>query len=286
MIKIITDYGFCYGVERAIQLLEENGKKGVQVYLTHPLIHNLPENERLMKKAHASFYSEETELSKDSVVVLSAHGHPVEEEVPFQGKVTIADATCPLIQERYRLLKNPSDDVTYVFLGKRKHQETLGFLSHFPFLHLIDSESELLRQLEALSLKKKTFLMPQTTVSEAKRKVVEDYLKERSELILSMPICQLYSRRASQAISFLKDKEADKSYFIVCGDHASSNAKEILKSVLESKKGLQGQIALTLEDLNLTALKGKDIYLASATSAGKDTIEALVTSLEDYCNNP
>lgn len=279
MVKIITDYGFCYGVERAIHLMQEAGKKHVPVYLTHPLIHNLPENEKLMNEAGASFVTDDTKVSPESIIVFSAHGHTLEEEKRFSELATCLDATCPLIEARYKMLSSPKAGTTYLFLGKKSHQETLGFLSHFPFLVLIDSEADVLSQLEHTPLEKHTVLMPQTTISEATRKKAEDYLKAHTDLVLSVPICPQYSKRAAQAISTLASCDPKKSYFIVVGDRASSNAKEILSAVLSEYPGLQGQIALNLQDIDKNAAEKKDIYLASATSAGKECVEALLNAL-------
>lgn len=279
MVKIITDYGFCYGVERAIHLMQETGKKHVPVYLTHPLIHNLPENEKLMKEAGADFVTNDTKLSPESIVLFSAHGHTLEEEKRFSDVATCLDATCPLIEARYKMLASPNEEITYLFLGKKNHQETLGFLSHFPFLVFIDSEADVIAQLEQTPLKEHTVLMPQTTISETTRKKAEEYLKNHTDLLLSVPLCPQYSKRAAQAIATLASSNPEKSYFIVVGDKASSNAKEILSAVLSEYPGLQGQIALTLQDVDKNAAYKKDIYLASATSAGKESVETLFSAL-------
>lgn len=279
MVKIITEYGFCFGVENAIQILKQASisHPGEKIFLRHPLLHNLPENERLMKKAHARFLNPEEEAEKSSLLVLSAHGHPLEEEKDFPG--TILDATCPLIQKRYALLEKIDPNTTYLFLGKKNHEETKGFLSHFPFLILLDSEQDLLPQIETITLKKKAYLVPQTTISEAKRKKAVELLASRCDSVFSLPICPLYSKRAKEALDFLKDKDPFSSYFVVVGDTSSSNAKEILSSVLSSIPHLEGQIALSIQDIPLAKRKGKDIYLASATSVSKETVEELFATL-------
>jgi 4-hydroxy-3-methylbut-2-enyl diphosphate reductase IspH len=95
-----------------------------------------------------------------------------------------------------------------------------------------------------------------------------------------MDICPLYEKRSKQAIKVIKDLDPEKNYFIVCGDKTSSNAKEIYHAMSLSNPKLKGTIALDSSMLNLNELKGKDIYIASATSVNKDTVEKLKQDLE------
>lgn len=280
MVKIITDYGFCFGVNYAIEKLIETGKKTSRVYLTHPLIHNVPENERLMKLGNASFYEKGLTMDTKDAVVLSAHGHTLEEEAIFQGKCEIVDATCPLIIQRYLKVMKEDKDISYIFLGKRNHQETLGFLSHFPYFSLVDSTLDLKAQLDQIPLKEKCVFIPQTTVSKSSWLAVKDYLEKHTTLVQVMDICPLYAKRSAQAIQAIKDLDPQTNYFIVCGDKTSSNAKEIYHAMALANPNLKGTIALDSSCLNFNELKNKDIYIASATSVNKETVEKLKADLE------
>jgi 4-hydroxy-3-methylbut-2-enyl diphosphate reductase IspH len=71
MVKIITEYGYCYGVLNAVRILEESAKRKSKVYLTHTLIHNEEENRRLLKENHAVFYAPGMPLDSDTAVVFS-----------------------------------------------------------------------------------------------------------------------------------------------------------------------------------------------------------------------
>ena len=280
MVKIITDYGFCFGVNQAIEKLIETGKMHSRVYLTHPLIHNVMENERLMNLAHASFFEKGLTLTSYDAVILSAHGHTLEQENQFKGLCHLVDATCPLILQRYLKVHPYEEGISYIYLGKKNHQETLGFLSHFPYFTLVDSTLDLNKQLEALFLEEKCVFIPQTTVSKDSWNMVKTYLEEHTHLLQVMDICPLYEKRSKQAITVIKDLDPERNYFIVCGDKTSSNAKEIYHAMSLSNPKLKGTIALDSSMLNLNELKGKDIYIASATSVNKDTVEKLKQDLE------
>lgn len=279
MVKIISDYGFCFGVEAAIeQLLSKKGAKG-KIYLTHPLLHNLPENERIMKKVDASIIKDDTTLNKEDIIVLSAHGHKIEEEQRYASLAEILDCTCPLIVKRYSIIKSYDTDTSFLYLGKKNHQETIGFLSHFPYFQFIDSTKDVKLQISSINLKNKVVFVPQTTVSETTWNKVKNALAGH-DIVQILPICPLYQRRSKQSIEQLRNVDMHKSIFLVCGDKASSNAKEIYQSIKEAYPEMNGFIVLKKEDFDYQEYSGKDIYIASATSVSKSTVEELKKDLE------
>lgn len=280
MIEIITDYGYCFGVKNAIdKLLSLKNIKG-KIYLTHPLLHNIKENEELMKRIGASFYEENIVLDKEDAIILSAHGHSLSEERKFIGRCLVIDATCPLILSRYEKIPKYKDDVTFLYIGKEKHQETIGFLSHFPYFTLIDTQKDLLSQLKEISFKRESVLIPQTTISGRNLDFVLSYAKEKSKVSFSLPICPLYNKRSVQGTSYVKELDPKKNAFLVCGDTASSNAKEIYLQMKEANPSMKGDICLSIDDLNLKDYEGKNVFVASATSVSKERVEQLKKDLQ------
>lgn len=279
MVKIITDYGYCFGVESAISDLNKAGESKKHVFLTHPLLHNLPENKRLMEKANASFLEKDTPYSEDNLIVLSAHGHSFEEEEEAKKHGRVKDATCPLIKRRYERIPKQEPGISYIYLGKENHQETIGFVSHFPYFTLVSTKKPLLEQLDALKLESKSVFVPQTTVGEESYQFVYSYLQKRSEILFSLPICPIYGKRAAQAISYLKNVDPSKSFFLVCGDPTSSNANEIASAVHEAYPSIPYALSLKADAALKDKAKGKDIFIASATSVSKEAVEDLASSL-------
>jgi small subunit ribosomal protein S1 len=279
MVEIITDYGFCFGVENAIEKIIALKNSGKKIYLTHPLLHNIPENTRIMEEVHAQIYKDDIPLEKEDVIVLSAHGHAIEEERHFSSICHILDCTCPLIQSRYKIIKQFKEDVSYLYLGKKNHQETIGFLSHFPYFQFLDSGKDVESQISSLVLKDKVCFVPQTTVSQSSWSKVRGLLQDH-EIIQILPICPLYQKRSNQAIERLSSVDSNKSVYLVCGDKSSSNAKEIHASIHEARKDIPGFIVLSKEDFPYENFIGYDFYIASATSVSRKTVENLKNQLE------
>ncbi len=278
MVKIISDFGFCFGVQSAIDRLSSLKKGNGHIYLAHPLLHNKMENENIMSKVDARLLTDDIIITKEDVLVLSAHGHALEEERQ-ESSCQILDCTCPLILKRYERVLPFREDVTYLYLGKKHHQETIGFLSHFPYFQLIESTKDVISQLEKLSIKKKVAFIPQTTVSQSSWMDVYQFLSSH-EILQALPICPLYEKRSKQAIEFLKDVDEKKSVFLVCGDVSSSNAKEIFSSIQKSYPNMKGFIVLKKEDFPYEEYKGYDFYLASATSVSRQSVLDLKMGLD------
>lgn len=282
MIKIITEYGFCFGVKHAIETINKASKTYKNVYLSHPLIHNKIENEKIMKKNHANFFTENYK-KESACLVLSAHGHTLIEKSQYEKLMDVIDATCPLIIERYKKIPKYDENISFIYLGKKNHQETLGFLSHFNYFTLLTKE-DIDSHLSSMSFKDKIVYIPQTTISKEIYEYFYEFLKERGEIIYSLPICNSYASRASKAIAYLKNVECYNSYFIVVGDKSSSNANEIYNSIKTNLPKLQGQIALCISEINREDIKGKDIYITSATSVSQEMVEELFDSLNQIVN--
>ena len=285
MVKIIGDYGFCFGVTSAIETLRKNKDEDKRIILLHPLIHNRLLNDKLMHENNAFLYTDNIKLNTDDRILFSAHGHLKEEEMKYKD-YQYFDATCPLIIKRYNILKeNYHDDYLYYFLGKKDHQETISFLSQFPYLKLIDVsdvDTSLTIIKKNISKEIKTALIPQTTISFSIYNKVKEFFMEYSNLSLTTGICSLYYKRVTDAISLFKEVNISNSYFIVVGDKMSSNTNEIYKAIKKEFNELNGTISLLFEDLNLKEIEDKDVYLISSTSVSKEEVETLYNKLDVF----
>ena len=275
MIYLLQDYGFCAGVRGAIEVLKKAAKEGGDVFLTHPLLHNKSENKRLLDLYHAKLLSVDEEVHHGSVV-FSAHGHDLEEEKGFTG-AKLYDATCPLISKRYERLCS-LEKKKLVFLGKRGHPETLGFLSRFKDMLFLDVEEDLKQQIDPWNLPSEIVLVCQTTIGKKIFLEAKNLLSRKTEIEEILPLCPLYENRLKQAESFLKDKDSTKYFLVVCGDKLSSNANELLGELQSEFPGLEGAILSQSEELPKAVIGKKDLLLCSSTSISKESVEKMYSA--------
>jgi len=141
--KIARHFGFCFGVEQAIEIayeaLDENPDK--RIFLLSEMIHNPHVNEDLRERG-IQFLRTTTgeqlipfeELTPDDVVVIPAFGttREVEQQLEEIGVDTEAyDTTCPFVEKVWRKSSQiGDDDYSIVVHGKRYHEETRATFSH------------------------------------------------------------------------------------------------------------------------------------------------------------
>src|SRR5712691_6200406 len=97
-IVLAQPRGFCAGVVRAIEIVEQALKKyGAPVYVRHEIVHNKHVVESLKAKG-ARFVEDLSEVPANAVTIFSAHGvaKSVEDEAVARA-LPVLDATCPLV---------------------------------------------------------------------------------------------------------------------------------------------------------------------------------------------
>src|SRR6202171_5248882 len=102
-ILLAAPRGFCAGVDRAIQIVEQAlARYGAPVYVRHEIVHNRFVVEQLEHRG-AIFVEELDQVPDDAPVVFSAHGVP--KAVPAEASrrnLFYLDANCPLVSKVHR----------------------------------------------------------------------------------------------------------------------------------------------------------------------------------------
>ena len=133
-IRLAKEFGFCYGVERAVDYAYETRRKfpDQRIFLTNELIHNPRVNGRLREMKIGFLDGNEEgdlktdQLNKDDVVIIAAFGTLVGklEELKSRGCVLV-DATCgSVIQVWKRVEQYAKSGFTAVVHGNYQHEET------------------------------------------------------------------------------------------------------------------------------------------------------------------
>ena len=130
-IHLAEEFGFCYGVDRAVDYAYQTRKKFPErtVYLTGEIIHNPHVNERL-RSVGIRFLSDPTEstnqVTSDDVVILPAFGVTIRElERLTSSGCTLVDTTCGSVLNVWKNVRQYArDGYTAVIHGKVKHEET------------------------------------------------------------------------------------------------------------------------------------------------------------------
>ncbi len=132
-VRLAKQFGFCYGVERAINLAYAAAKvfHDRRLFILGEIIHNPEVNEQIVALGIKNLLGKDKEaeirdLSADDVVIVPAFGT----DVATLGRIKelgcqIVDTTCGDVMSVWkRVRQNASDDVTSIIHGKAAHEET------------------------------------------------------------------------------------------------------------------------------------------------------------------
>ena len=132
-VKLAKEFGFCYGVERAIDLAYAARKAFADrpIYILGEIIHNPEVNDQIRAMGIKFLSGKEKnadieELKKDDVVIIPAFGTEVAMREKLQAKgCQFVDTTCGDVMSVWKRVRQYSKDkVTSIIHGKAWHEET------------------------------------------------------------------------------------------------------------------------------------------------------------------
>lgn len=225
VLEVITaeEAGFCFGVERAIDMvLEAAGEnEDLNVYTLGPLIHNPQVVEKLEAK-NVKVASSLAEIDS-GIVIIRSHG--VAPEIIEQAReknLKIIDATCPYVKNAQKYARQLVDEGYQTFIyGDEDHPEVQGIYGASDKKAIIIREKE---DLKSVELKAKVGFVAQTTKSpESFRDIINLVITEVKELKVFNTICNTTDVRQSSA----KKLAEDADIMFVIGGHNSANTTRL-----------------------------------------------------------
>ncbi len=272
--------GFCAGVVRAVDIVEQALKKFDEpVYVRHEIVHNKTVVESLKKKG-AIFVEEVDEIPNGAVTIFSAHGvsRKVEDGAAIRD-LHVIDATCPLVSkvhnEAQRYSKNSYE---IVLIGHRGHPEVEGTMGQVPGkVHLVSTLDDV-SELKPEDPEKLAYVT-QTTLSVDDTRHIIEALRERFPEIVGpdvKDICYATQNRQS-AVRMMVD-QAD--VILVVGAHYSSNSNRLRE--IGEEAGVSSYLIPDVEAMDPAWLEGARVV---GVTAGASAPEELVLGLVERLGN-
>lgn len=227
-IEVAKSAGFCFGVNRAVTLVEDLLRQGKKVCTLGPIIHN-PQTLAHLEKLGARIVEEPEQVPPGSTLVVRSHGvsRSVEEQIA-RLPIECADATCPFVEKIHRIVAEQGQAGRIVLIaGNPEHPEVQGILGHCTGMAFVfPTAKELEKGIERwqFSQNSAVSVVAQTTFSVAEwRNCLEILKKVYTNAKIFDTICNATASRQSEAESLACTCDA----MIVLGGRQSSNTAKL-----------------------------------------------------------
>jgi 4-hydroxy-3-methylbut-2-enyl diphosphate reductase len=279
-MKLIVDkapeIGFCFGVRRAIDMLEQAAHEHGQLETLGAVVHN----DQVLRRLNRMGVSVITSVhdAKSQVVAISSHGVSPQVEAEIKAKkVKVIDTTCPSVRRVQAAAQKLTQEGFFVVIfGDAQHPEVKGILGWTqgkglatldvkPFLNFPDIPHRL------------GILAQTTQIQEAYVEFVKEILDLSlagdSEIRILNTLCNNTRNRQSQSLDLANRNEI----MLVVGGKSSANTRrlfELCSGVTET------HLIEKAEDIDPEWVIGKKQVGITRTSTPDETIEDVVKYLE------
>ena len=274
-VLLADERGFCFGVERAVDMVEDALGLDETVRTLGPLIHNNEEMGRLQKSGVTTI-SEPVQIQRGETAVIRAHGVTPGVQSDLEKLASkVVDATCPFVTRVQRLaMRAAEEDRDVVVVGNPEHPEMVGVKGYAPEHAFVINNAE---ELAGLPKLRNPLVVSQTTIkaktfhdtAEAVKRIAE------GETQVVNTICSATRDRQDSARALAGHVDA---FYIIGGKHSSNSRKLVTVCKEQCEKSFLIQ---TEEDIDLNDLEGVEtVCVTAGASTPNWLIDNVVKKLE------
>lgn len=226
-ITVAHHAGFCFGVRRAVDMLESIVSEGNKIYSLGQFIHNKTVTDSF-KVRGVSIIEEDgiRTLDEGARVFIRAHGAPPDiiDRLKQKGCL-IYDGTCPFVKKIHVILDSLDEDTEVLIFGDPAHPEVKGIKGHARGRSVVISNSKDAMQYLASAPCCKRAAVAQTTFSKAEWALCRQVLSQREadKIQIFDTICSTTDERQTEALELAKQSDL----MIVVGSRSSSNTQKL-----------------------------------------------------------
>jgi 4-hydroxy-3-methylbut-2-en-1-yl diphosphate reductase len=233
-VTIDKNSGYCFGVEFAIQMAEDEMENCEELYCLGDIVHNGMEVKRLYAKGLRIIDREQLKELRDTKVLIRAHGEPPETyRTALENNIELIDASCPVVLKLQNRVKHAFDTDKIkggqiVIYGQVGHAEVIGLAGQTGDEAIIVTTEE---DLDKIDFSRPVTLFSQTTKSTKGFYHIKSLIEERMQQAnqdstafnANDSICRQVSNREPQLTKF----SVEHDVIIFVSGKKSSNGKAL-----------------------------------------------------------
>ncbi len=272
--------GFCFGVSRAIKLVEEGIGNHVRIATLGPIIHNSQVVKRLEQKG-VRIIDSPSEAEAGETVVIRSHGVPLSVEDELKRlNINYIDATCPFVKKIHNIVaENYKAGRGIIIIGDKSHPEVMGINGRCENTAVVIATVE-----ECEKLDKNVFengcVVSQTTFERELWKKITKIIKNTCKTTLIFDtICSATNERQKYAEALAENSDS----FIVIGGRNSSNTKKLYD--IASRRCGNTFLVEGAWELPAQKLKGNLIGITAGASTPDWIIKEVYIMVDEQAKN-
>ena len=261
-VLLADEYGFCFGVERAVEMVEDALEEGATVRSLGALIHNTQEMKRLEAEGVRTINAPE-EASQDVTAVIRAHGVTPMVQLELESRAArVIDATCPFVTKVQKLAeKAAAQGRDVVVAGNPDHPEMIGVVGYAPNNTYVVRDSSEVAQLPMLHA---PIVLSQTTIKLQTFHEVAEAVRARadSEPQVVNTICSATRDRQDAARALAGHVDA---FYIIGGRHSSNSVKLLAVCKEQCEKSFLVETAEEINPADLESVERVGVTAGAST---------------------
>lgn len=289
-IRLAKNSGFCFGVQRAVSMLEAELDKpeSRNIYCIGEIIHNKSFTDSLKKRGVKIITPEEIEnLPENAIVFIRTHGVPkqVYEQLARKG-IPHIDATCPYVKKIHRIAERGDENTAVIIFGDANHPEVQGIKSFAKGKVFIFSDCEELKNSAEINDLKDSgiIVVAQTTYNIKEWEKCQKFIKcLYTNARIFDTICSVTDERQKEVLSLAKDSDL----VVVVGGASSSNTAKLYKIAKENcPRAIHIETAKELAEYPPHLFQAaRKIAITAGASTPSSIIQEVLQTMTDLTNN-
>ena len=269
-INLAKSAGFCFGVQRALDIAFKTISSCPSVYMLGDIVHN----EEVIKKTEESGIRRIKKLSRgdNKTLLLRAHGTAISviDRAQRHG-YNIVDATCPMVKEIHRIVRESKKQGYYIIvIGEATHDEVKGIVGQVNNRALVIDSSGNIPIDRIKKIKKAAVVVQSTQNIEQVVKIIGALKQHIPNVRFFNTVCKPTRTKQEEINSLSLQNEA----MVIIGSRTSANTKrffEISKSLNRKSYWISSK-----DELKPKWFRG---VLTVGVTAGASTPEATIKEI-------